>query len=89
MDALKLSLVPDVVIPHKFMMPDFVNYNGSISPKAHMTMFYHKMARHIGNDKVLIQCFQESLIGSTVRWYMKLDRSQIHTWINLVKAFLD
>ena len=40
------------------------------------------------NDKLLIQCFQESLIGSTTRWYIKLDHSQIHTWTDLVKAFL-
>ena len=54
MDALELSLVPDVVIPHKFKMPDFVNYSGSSCPKAHMSMFFHKMAGHMGNDKLLI-----------------------------------
>ena len=32
---IKLSLVSDVAIPHKFKMPDFVKYNGSICPKAH------------------------------------------------------
>ena len=29
MDAIDLSLVQDVVIPHKFNMLDFVKYNGS------------------------------------------------------------
>ena len=42
----------------------------------------------MGNDKLLIHCFQESLTESTTRWYMKLDHGQIHTWIDLVKAFL-
>ena len=88
MDALKLSLVPDVVIPHKFKMPNFVKYNVTTCLKAHMTMFCHKMVGHIGNEKMLIHYFQESLIGFVARWYMKLDRDQIHTWIDLVKAFL-
>ena len=38
-DAIELSLVLDVVIPHKFKMPDFMKYNGSSCLKAHMTMF--------------------------------------------------
>ena len=88
MDAIELSLVLDVVIPYKFKMPDFVKYDGSSCPRAHMMMFYQKMARHTRNDKLLIHYFQESLIGSTARWYMKLDRGQIHTWTDLVKAFL-
>ena len=64
MDAIELSLVPDVVILHKFKMLDFVKYIGSTCPKAHMTMFCRKMVGHTGNDKLLIHCFQESLIGS-------------------------
>ena len=39
MDALELSLVPDVVILYKFKMYDFVKYNGLTCPKVHMTMF--------------------------------------------------
>ena len=53
-----------------------------------MTMFYRKMVGHTGNDKLNIHCFQESLTGSAAKWYMKLDCDQIHTWTDLVKAFL-
>ena len=61
MDAIELSLVLNVVIPHKFKRPNFIKYNGSSCPKAHMTMFFRKMVGQIGNDKLLIYCFQESL----------------------------
>ena len=40
MDAIELSLVPNVIIPHKFKMLDFVKYNGSTCLTAHMTIFY-------------------------------------------------
>ena len=88
MDAIQLSLVWDVVISHKFKMSDFVKYNGSTCLMAYMTMFCQKMVGHIGNDKLLIHCFQEILIEFATRWYMKLDCGQIHTWTDLVKAFL-
>ena len=52
-----------------------------------MTMFYQKMVRHTGNDKLLIHCFSESLT-EFARWYMKLDHDQIHTWTDLMKVFL-
>ena len=60
-DAIELSLVPDMMIPHKFKMPDFEKYDESSCLIVHMTMFYRKMAGHMGNDKLLIHCFQESL----------------------------
>ena len=65
-----------------------MKYSGATCLKAHMSMFYCKMARHTGNDKLLILCFQERLIGFAAKWYMKLDCGQIHTWTDLVKAFL-
>ena len=51
-------------------------------------MFCRKKTGHTGNDKLLIHCFQESLTRFTAIWYLKLDRSQVHTWTDLVKAFL-
>ena len=36
----------------------------------------------------MINYFRESLIESIAMWYMKLDHGQIHTWTNLIKAFL-
>ena len=67
MDAIELSLVPNMAIPHKFKMPNLVKYNGLTCPKTHMTMFCQKMVGHIGNDKLLIHCFQESLIEFATR----------------------
>ncbi|GMI67548.1 hypothetical protein HRI_000424100 [Hibiscus trionum] len=43
MDARELSLVPDLVLPPKFKMPDFGKYNGTTCPKAHLTMFIRRM----------------------------------------------
>jgi len=37
-DAIRLCLVPDVVIPPKFRLPEFEKYQGKTCPKSHITM---------------------------------------------------
>jgi hypothetical protein len=46
------------------------------------------MAEMIHNDKMLIYFFQDSLTGSALSWYMRLDNIKIKTWKDLVDAFL-
>jgi len=38
-DAVGLCLVPDVVIPPKFKVPEFEKYKGATCPKSHLTMY--------------------------------------------------
>ena len=72
-DATELSLVLDLVIPSKFKVPNFAMYGGTSCPKKHLTMYCRKMAGYIGNEKLLIHCFQDSLIGSAANWYVRLN----------------
>ena len=88
MDAAELCLVPDVVIPHKFKIPEFEKFNGSACPMNHLTSYCRKMASYAHNDKLLIHFFQDSLIGAASRWYTKLDRNKVRCWKDLADAFL-
>ncbi|WRX11766.1 Retrotransposon gag domain - like 10 [Theobroma cacao] len=88
MDAVKLCLVPDVLIPAKFKVSKFEKYDRTKCPMAHITMYYRKMAAQSHNDKLLIHFFQDSLTGSTVRWYVQLDHNHIKTWKDLARAFV-
>ncbi|XP_016732056.1 uncharacterized protein [Gossypium hirsutum] len=87
-DAKDLSLVPDLVLPPKFKMPEFKKYNGTSCPEAHITMFCRRMTGYINNDQLLIHCFQDSLIRSAARWYNQLSRANIHSWKDLAQAFM-
>ena len=87
-DASKLSLVPDLVLPHKFKVPNFDKYDGTKCPSAHLYMYYRKMTDHTNNDKLLIHCFQDSLTGSATKWYNQLSRENVRSWTDLAKAFL-
>ena len=87
-DASKMSLVPDLVLPPKFKVPTFDKYDGTKCPSAHLYIYCRKMTRYMSNDKLLIHCFQDSLTGSATRWYNLLSRDQIRAWTVMAKAFL-
>ena len=87
-DASKMSLVPNLVLPPKFKVPTFDKYDGTKYPSAHLHMYCRKMTGHTSNDKLLIHCFQDSLTGSATRWYNQLSRENVRSWTDLAKAFL-
>ncbi|XP_050897037.1 uncharacterized protein LOC127103839 [Lathyrus oleraceus] len=87
-DARDLCLVPNVVLPQKFKVPDLAKYKGLSCPRSHLTMYCRKMASHIDNDNLLIHWFQDSLIGASLDWYMSLERSKIRSWRDLSEAIL-
>ncbi|GAU40233.1 hypothetical protein TSUD_219430 [Trifolium subterraneum] len=87
-DAHELCLVLDVVVPHKFKVPDFEKYKGSTCPKAHLIMYARKMSTQTSNDKLLIHYFQDSLTGAALRWYMDLDRANVSSFNDLASAFI-
>ena len=60
-DAIKLSLVLGLVIPHKFKTPTFDKYDDTKCPTTHLTMYCRKMFAYTNNDKLLIYCFHDSL----------------------------
>ncbi|KAL4375941.1 hypothetical protein GQ457_02G028720 [Hibiscus cannabinus] len=75
-EVMELSLVPDLTLPPNFKVPEFKKFDGTSCPNAYLTMFCRKMTGYENDDKLLIHCFQDSLIGSAMRWYNQLSRAQ-------------
>jgi hypothetical protein len=46
------------------------------------------MASYANNDKLMIHCFQDSLAGASLNWYMQLEGNYIHSWRDLANAFI-
>ena len=78
-DMAELCLVPDVVIPPKFKVPDFDKYKKTTCPKNHLKMYNRKMGAYSKNEKLLMHFFQESLTGAAVTWYTNLEPSQVRS----------
>ncbi|XP_050889365.1 uncharacterized protein LOC127094590 [Lathyrus oleraceus] len=83
-----LCFVSNVVLPQKLKVPDLLKYKGLSWPHSHITMYCRKMASYIDNDDLLIHCFQYSLSGASLDWYMGLERTKIWSWRDLSEAFL-
>ena len=87
-DMSELCLVPNVVIPPKFKVPDFDKYKGTTYPKNHLKMYCRKMGAYAKDEKLLMHFFQESLVGVAITWYTNLEPSWLHSWKDLMVAFI-
>ena len=85
---MDLCLVPDVVIPPKFKVPDFDRYKGTTCPKNHLKMYCWKMGAYSRDEKLLLHIFQDSLAGAVVIWYTNLEALRIRLWKDLITAFI-
>lgn len=56
-DSSKLYLVPNMVIPKKFKVPEFKKCNGAINRRIHIIGYYKKMTEVAHDDKLLIYYF--------------------------------
>jgi len=65
-DVVGLSLVPNVVIPHKFKVLEFEKYRGTTCPGSHLTMYCRKIAGHTHDEKLFIHFFQDSLVRAAL-----------------------
>src|ERR1051325_1940281 len=82
-----MSLVPGVVIPHKFKVPNFAKYDGISCPKLHLKSYVQKIHPHTDDRKLWIHFFQESLVGTQLEWYYQLESDHSRTWSDLADAF--
>ena len=87
-DIAELCLVPDVVIPPKFKVPDFNKYKGITCPKNHLKMYCRKMRTYAKDEKLLMHFFQKSLAGAAITWYTNLEPSRVHSWKDLMVSFI-
>ncbi|RDX72155.1 hypothetical protein CR513_48389, partial [Mucuna pruriens] len=72
LNATDLCLVPDIELSADFKTPKFKKYKGSSCPR----------------DKILGHCFQDSLTGVALCWYVNLEKGRVKTWRDLAEAFV-
>jgi len=84
----KMYLIPNVVVPKKFRVPEFIKYTGTQYLITHLKSYCNKMAEVVHDEKLLMHFFQDNLSGATLSWYMILDNTKIQKWKDLVDAFV-
>ncbi|XP_050909411.1 uncharacterized protein LOC127123211 [Lathyrus oleraceus] len=88
LDASEMCLIPGIVIPAKFKVPNFQKYKGASDPRTHIRAYSRKMAAYSDDDRLLTHFFQDSLSGAFLEWYMQLEGTHIHTWREMAEDFL-
>ncbi|XP_024459574.1 uncharacterized protein LOC112328008 [Populus trichocarpa] len=86
--AVEMCLVPNVVIPKNFRVPEFVKYTRTQCPITHLKAYCNKMAEVVDDEKLLIHFFQDNLSDVSLTWYMRLDNTKVKKWKDLVDAFM-
>jgi len=86
--ATEMCLVPNVVIPKKFRVPEFVKYTGTQCLITHLKAYCNKMAEVVHDEKLLIHFFQDSLSDVAITWCMRLNNTKIKKWKDLVDTFI-
>jgi len=86
--AVEICLVPNVVIPKKSRVPQFVKYTGTQYPIIHLKAYCNKIVEMVHSEKLLIHFFQDSLSDAVLIWYMQLNNTKLKRWKDLVDAFI-
>jgi len=71
--ATEVCLVPNIIVPKDFRISNFIKYTGLECLNTDLRSYYNKMVEVIRDNKLLIYFFQDSLAGSALNWYMRLD----------------
>ena len=84
-----LCYFPRAVLPSKFHILDFDKYNGRGCLISHLRAYCGDLAQLQADERLLIRLFQNSLTGSTIKWFTSHDKATIKTWDDLSQAFLE
>lgn len=76
-DALDMCLIPNMVIPPKFKVPEFEQYKGLNFPGNHLRIFNRNMDAYTHDEKLMMHCFQDSLSEASSGWYMQIEWAHI------------
>jgi len=62
-------------MPPKFKALEFIRYDGTRDPYAHLRIFCRKMAPYRDNQPLICQIFPDSLPDLVATWYMRLEKT--------------
>lgn len=77
MSLENLCINPDVELPEGYKPPKFKLFNDIGDPKAHLRIYYDKLASIGRDEKNRMKLFMRSLTRESLTWYINQDA---HKW---------
>ncbi|GAA0161350.1 hypothetical protein LIER_17686 [Lithospermum erythrorhizon] len=81
----RLDVVP---LPKGFILPQFIQYNGTGDPIKHLQDFLAKMKITSNNPDVYVKAFSNSLSDKALDWYMALPLKSIDSYQQTTDVFI-
>ena len=83
-----MCLMPNVVIPKKFKVQEFIKYTRTQCLITHIKAYCNKITKVVNDEKLLIHFFQDNLSDVVFTWYICLDNTKIKGWNDLVDGII-
>jgi hypothetical protein len=75
-------------LPERYTALRFEIYDGRSDPMAHIGRYQQSMALSRHNDPLMCRLFSSSLGEVALKWFNKLGRRTINSWVEMAKAFV-
>ena len=87
-DSPFTAAVLECLVPSKFRLPQFEQFDGLKDPLDHLNTFKTILGLQQPPDEILYRSFPTTLKGATREWFTKLPTSSINSFEQLSNAFL-
>jgi hypothetical protein len=68
-----MCLVPNIVVPKKFCVPEFIKYTGTHCLTTHLKFYFNKRVEVVHYEKLFMHFFQDRLGEAALSWCIKLN----------------
>jgi hypothetical protein len=86
-DFTKFFQFPCLIVPPRFVTPEFEIFYENGDPEVHLQKYGEKMALHLENELLMISVFPESLSKQAAAWFYQL--RNLTGWDDLARVFLE
>ncbi|XP_077247897.1 uncharacterized protein LOC143887664 [Tasmannia lanceolata] len=82
-------IVPGVVLPPKFTVPDLDKYDGTGCPTSHLKSVIPLLQQHGLSPEQIALVFPRSLVGTAKKWFLSLKSEEIRTLEDIANKFVE
>ncbi|XP_077248864.1 uncharacterized protein LOC143888358 [Tasmannia lanceolata] len=89
LNMAEFMIIPGVVLPPNFKMPDHDKYDGTGCPKSHLKALIPLLQQHGLTPEQIALLFPRSLTGTAKKWFLSLKTEEIRTLEDIANRFVE
>ncbi|XP_077215929.1 uncharacterized protein LOC143850584 [Tasmannia lanceolata] len=89
LNMAEFMIIPGIVLPPNFKMPDHDKYDGTGCPKSHLKALIPLLQQHGLTPEQIALLFPRSLTGTAKKWFLSLKTEEIRTLEDVANRFVE